>query len=115
MTEETQVIECKPKWAGILPLLRMGLENGNTTGQAIAWEEIARMAEAADKWNERVSMDEMRRDHSSANAEADKLDGAEAAKRGATVHVNPYDHGSARACNWLIGFGNHHAEKRREI
>ena len=46
-----RTIDATPTWAGILPMLRLAIENGTAEGRAIAWEEIARMARAADKWN----------------------------------------------------------------
>jgi hypothetical protein len=45
------VIDCTPTWSAIIPLLRMAIENGSAKGQAIAWEEIARMAALADERN----------------------------------------------------------------
>lgn len=44
-------IDVTPTWAAILPMLRLAAENGNATGRGIAWEELARMADAADRWN----------------------------------------------------------------
>lgn len=46
-----RTIYATPTWAAILPMLRLAIENGTADGRAIAWEELARMAGAADKWN----------------------------------------------------------------
>lgn len=46
-----RTIDATPTWAAILPMLRLAIENGTAEGRAIAWEELARMAGAADKWN----------------------------------------------------------------
>lgn len=46
-----RAIDATPTWAAILPMLRLAIENGTADGRAIAWEELARMARAADKWN----------------------------------------------------------------
>lgn len=46
-----RTIDATPTWAAVLPLLRAAIENGTAEGRRIAWEELARMAEAADKWN----------------------------------------------------------------
>ncbi|MGH8074243.1 MAG: hypothetical protein ACREO4_09235 [Lysobacter sp.] len=48
---EPVVIECAPTWAGLLPVLLELLARGNTEGQRTARDELARMAQAADKWN----------------------------------------------------------------
>lgn len=48
---KVRTIDATPTWAGILPMLRAAVENGTAEGRRIAWEELARMAEAADKWN----------------------------------------------------------------
>lgn len=50
-TVAVRTIDATPTWAGILPMLRAAVENGTAEGRRIAWEELARMAEAADKWN----------------------------------------------------------------
>lgn len=46
-----RTIDATPTWAAILPMLRHAAENGTAEGRAIVWEELARMARAADKWN----------------------------------------------------------------
>lgn len=51
MNAPREFIDMTPTWAGMLSTLRMLAENGNATGRATAWAELARMAEAADKWN----------------------------------------------------------------
>lgn len=49
-----KTIELMPTWAGLLPMLLMLLENGNAEGRKTAREELARMAQAADRWNAHV-------------------------------------------------------------
>jgi len=46
-----RTIDFTPTWKAILPILFEALTNGTETGQKIAREEFARMAEAADNWN----------------------------------------------------------------
>lgn len=46
-----RTIDATPTWAAILPMLRAAIENGTPEGRRIAWEELARMAQAADNWN----------------------------------------------------------------
>lgn len=46
-----RTIDCTPTWRAILPMLRAAVENGTPEGRRIAWEELARMADAADLWN----------------------------------------------------------------
>lgn len=46
-----RVIDATPTWAAVLPMLRAAVENGTPEGRRIAWEELARMAEAADRFN----------------------------------------------------------------
>ena len=41
-------IDLTPTWAGVLPILIAGIENGNAEGRKIAIEELKRMAGAAD-------------------------------------------------------------------
>ena len=50
-TVAVRTIDATPTWAAILPLLRAAIENGTPEGRRIAWEELARMAQAADNWN----------------------------------------------------------------
>ena len=45
---EAQTIDATPTWAAILPALLAVLENGTAEGRAMAREELARMARAAD-------------------------------------------------------------------
>jgi len=44
-------IDCTPTWSGILAMLLYAYENSNEKGRKIASGELARMAEAADKYN----------------------------------------------------------------
>ena len=46
-----ETIDVTPTWRDILPILLIGLTDGNKEGKRIAREELARMADAADKWN----------------------------------------------------------------
>ncbi|QQV57834.1 hypothetical protein JK151_20620 (plasmid) [Ralstonia syzygii subsp. celebesensis] len=41
----------KPTWASLLHVYIAVLEDGNAEGRRIAQEELARMAAAADQWN----------------------------------------------------------------
>lgn len=47
----TETIDMTPTWAAILPALLAAVTDGTAEGQRIARGELARMAEAADKWN----------------------------------------------------------------
>jgi hypothetical protein len=54
MTKEipaVRTIDVTPTWRAIVPILLMGIENGNADGRKIAMEEIYRMADAADAFN----------------------------------------------------------------
>lgn len=46
------MVDVTPTWQGILPLLIELLQNGNDAGQRTAREELAKMAKAADLYNE---------------------------------------------------------------
>jgi hypothetical protein len=46
-----KTIDATPTWRGILPVYLTVIEQGGENGRRIAREELARMAEAADKWN----------------------------------------------------------------
>lgn len=46
-----EFIDMTPTWAGLLPVLAELLERGNAEGRKTARAELARMAQAADKWN----------------------------------------------------------------
>jgi hypothetical protein len=43
-----------PTWSAVLPMLLLGIREGNEAGRKIAAEELARMAAAADAWNAHV-------------------------------------------------------------
>lgn len=47
-----EFIDLTPTWAGLLPSLLHVHANGTPKGARIAAEELARMADAADKWND---------------------------------------------------------------
>lgn len=49
MKETTETIDMTPTWRDLVPLLVAMAENPNT--QRTALEELARMADAADRWN----------------------------------------------------------------
>lgn len=54
MAKEPEVvgyIDMTPTWRAILPVIMEGLTNGTPAGQEIARQELARMADAADRWN----------------------------------------------------------------
>lgn len=46
-----RTIDMTPTWKSLLPIFRAVMEDGTESGKKIAWEELARMAEAADRWN----------------------------------------------------------------
>lgn len=48
---ENAFLDVTPTWADILPALLTLLDRGGAEGQKTAREELARMAQAADKWN----------------------------------------------------------------
>ena len=50
--DNVKVIDCTPKWADVLPIYIAVLEDGGEAGRVAARAELARMAEAADKYNE---------------------------------------------------------------
>lgn len=50
-TKQPEAIDMTPTWAAILPVLILGLTDGNAEGRAIAQKELVRMAQAADQWN----------------------------------------------------------------
>jgi hypothetical protein len=52
-----------PNWRSILPLLLHAYEFGETEGRQIAWEELSRMAQAADLWNASVPPEERGTEH----------------------------------------------------
>lgn len=47
-----ETIEITPTWSAVLPILLAAIENGTDHGRRMAREELARMAQAADKYNE---------------------------------------------------------------
>lgn len=47
-----ETIDLTPTWAAVLPVLLAAIENGTDEGRRMAREELARMAQAADKYNE---------------------------------------------------------------
>lgn len=53
-TASGQAIDVTPTWAGILPILILGLTEGTEAGQRQAKEELMRMAQAADAYNAQV-------------------------------------------------------------
>lgn len=54
VAEKTVVeyIDLTPTWQAMLPVYINILENGNNEGKRVAREELARMAKAADAYNE---------------------------------------------------------------
>ncbi len=48
---QPKTITLKPTWASLLHVYFAVLEAGNAKGKRIAKEELARMAQAADQWN----------------------------------------------------------------
>lgn len=51
MKKRVGTIDVTPKWQGVLNMLIVGIESGGKA-KRIAIEELQRMAEAADNWNE---------------------------------------------------------------
>lgn len=49
-----ETIDLTPTWKQILPALLLILDRGSKQGRDSAIEELNRMAEAADAWNESV-------------------------------------------------------------
>jgi hypothetical protein len=47
-----RTIDLAPSWQEVLPILLAAVEDGTAEGRKIARKELARMAEAADKYNE---------------------------------------------------------------
>ena len=52
MTTEAATIDVTPTWQAVLPILFAALEDGTDEGKKIAREELRRMAQAADRYNE---------------------------------------------------------------
>ena len=50
--DNVKVIDCTPTWAALQPVYIAVLENGNEAGRVVARAELARMAQAADRYNE---------------------------------------------------------------
>ena len=50
--DNVRVIDCTPTWAALLPVYIAVLEDGSEAGRVAARVELARMAEAADRYNE---------------------------------------------------------------
>lgn len=48
---QRRTVDFTPTWTAILPMLLVGIKDGNETGRRIAMEELFRMAHAADMWN----------------------------------------------------------------
>lgn len=49
---EPTTIDLTPTWAGILPALIAVIRDGTPEGQRLALEELRRMADAADRFNQ---------------------------------------------------------------
>ena len=49
-----EYIDVTPTWTGMLPFLMALLADGNASGKQQAREELRRMAQAADRWNDHV-------------------------------------------------------------
>jgi len=47
-------IDMTPTWRAILPIILIGLENGNEDGRKIAMQELYRLADIADAYNASV-------------------------------------------------------------
>jgi hypothetical protein len=56
----SRTIDITPTWKGVLPMLLAAWRDGNDKGRAMALEDLRRMAEAADLWNEHVEEKEER-------------------------------------------------------
>jgi len=51
MKQQIGFLDLTPTWQGILPVITLALTEGTPAGQKAAGEELARMADAADRWN----------------------------------------------------------------
>lgn len=58
---QTKTITFKPTWASLLHVYFAVLEDGNAEGKRVAKEELARMAQAADQWNNHCDAQEAAR------------------------------------------------------
>ncbi|MDO3558179.1 hypothetical protein [Ralstonia pseudosolanacearum] len=56
-----KTIKLTPTWASLLGVYLAVLEDGNAEGRRIAKEELARMAQAADQWNNHCEAQEAAR------------------------------------------------------
>jgi hypothetical protein len=50
--KEVKTMDCTPTWEGILPLYLDSIKSGKEPGYSAAMEELTRMAQHADKYNE---------------------------------------------------------------
>ncbi len=51
----SQAVNVTPTWSAVLPMLIMAIENGPSEGSYHAIQELRRMAEIADNWNEEAN------------------------------------------------------------
>ncbi|CAH0444300.1 hypothetical protein LMG10661_00779 [Ralstonia syzygii subsp. syzygii] len=58
---QPKTITIKPTWASLLGVYLAVLEDGNAEGRRIAREELLRMAQAADQWNNHCEAEEAAR------------------------------------------------------
>lgn len=58
---QPKTIKLAPTWASLLPYYFAVLADGNDEGKRIAKEELARMAQAADQWNNHCDAQEAAR------------------------------------------------------
>lgn len=63
MKQQIGFLDLTPTWQGILPVMVLALTNGTPTGQRAAQEELARMADAADKWNAHAKAEQEAKRH----------------------------------------------------
>lgn len=57
--EEPRFIEIRTTWSGVLPALIAVLRDGDVQGRKMAEDELARMARAADLWNDHATAEEV--------------------------------------------------------
>lgn len=50
--QSTHMFDLTPKWEGLVPGMIAVIENGTLNGKKVVYEELLRMAKAADLWNE---------------------------------------------------------------
>lgn len=92
-----KVVKVAPTWAGLLPFYFAVLESGNAEGRGIAREELRRMAQAADFWNEECDARKRR---------AERRRKARSARRCLVCHGQGFNPIGGERCEECGGSGN---------